>query len=132
MRRVVRAVSDYLHDLGVGGWLLVLTGVVGVAIVIAVIQGRGGPDEQSCDQAFEPVGTISQLSRSGPLSPVEAARLHNAGTRLDALSQTALSDEKGAIQDAATLAASAEVGQRFDAVQVLDEFYVACPGGGLH
>ncbi len=132
MRRLLQSVRDYLSDLGVGGWFLVLTGLVVVAIVVAVIQGRGGPDQQPCDQAQASMRTISQLSGSGPLSQVEVASLHNAAAQLDALSKTAHSDEKGAMQDAAALAAGAGAGQRFDAVQVLDEFSAACPSGGFH
>ena len=72
MRRALRAVWDYLRDLGNGAWILIAAGVVGVAVVVAVIQGRGGPDQQPCDQAQRYMNTIDQLSRSGRVSQVEA------------------------------------------------------------
>jgi len=131
MRRLLQSGRDYLGDLGVGGWFLVLVGIAGVALVVAVIQGRSGPEQQACDQAKTSMNTISQLSGGGALTQVDVAQLHNAATQLDAVSKTALSDEKGAIQDASALAAGARAGESFDAVQVLDEFSAACPSGGL-
>ena len=100
-------------------------------VVVAVIQGRGGPDQQPCDQAEQYMTTISRLSQSGRLSTVEAAQLHNAATQLSAIARTSFSDDTRAIKDAARAAAGAQAGQRFDAVKVLDEFGAACPSGGL-
>ena len=131
MLRALRAVRDYLSDLGTGGWLLVLTGVVVVAIVIAVIQGRSGPANLPCDQAAPYLGTIAQLSQSGPLSTVEAARLDNAAAQLAAIARTSFGDDTRAIKDAARVAAGATAGRWFNGVKVLDEFKAACPRG-LH
>jgi hypothetical protein len=131
MRGLGQRVWDYLRDLGTGGWLLILAGVVAVAVVVAVIQGRGGPDKMPCDQAQPSVSTISKLSQSGRLSAVEAAQLHNAATQLSAIAGTSSGDDQRAIKDAAAAAAGAEAGQPFNAVEILDEFDAACPSGGL-
>jgi hypothetical protein len=131
MRRALHAVWDYLKDLGNGAWLLIAGGVVVVVLVVAVIQGRSGPDQQPCDQAEQHMNTISRLSQSGRLSQVEAAQLHNAAAQLGAIGRTAVSDEKRAINNAAAAAAGAQAGQPFNAVEILDEFDAACPHGGL-
>ena len=102
-----------------------------VVTVVAVIQGRSGPDQQPCDQAEQYLTTISRLSHSGRLSTVEAAQLHNAATQLSAIARTSFGDDTRAIKDAARAAAGAQAGQPFDAVPVLDEFGAACPHGGL-
>lgn len=129
MRRAFHAVWDYLRDLGNGAWLLVLAGVVVVAIVVAVIQGRSGPDKLPCSQAAPYVRTIDQLSQSGRLTTVEAAQLHNAAAQLTAISRTSFGDDTRAIKDAAHTADGARAGHGFNAVQVLDEFDGACPSG---
>ena len=131
MRRALHGVWDYLRDLGNGAWVLIAACVAVVAIVVAVIQGRSGPDQQPCDQAQQYMNTIDQLSQSGRLSQVEAAQLRNASTQLGAIGQNAFSDEKRAINDAADAAAGAQAGQPFNAVKIVDEFGAACPGGGL-
>ena len=131
MRRALHAVWDYLRDLGNGAWVLIAACIAVVAVVVAVVQGRGGPDQQPCDQAEQYLTTLSQLSQSGRLSQVEVAQLHNAATQLGAIGSTAFSDEKRAINDASDAAAGARAGQPFDGVEILDEFGAACPGGGF-
>lgn len=132
MRRVLRAVRDYLSDLGAGGWMLIATAVVVVALVVAVIQGRSGPAKLSCDRAAPYVATIAQLSQSGALSTVEAAQLHDAAAQLTAIAGTSFGDDTRAIKDAARVASGATAGQPFNGIKVLDEIRAACPNGGLH
>jgi len=129
MRRALHAVWDYLRDLGNGAWVLIAACIAVVAVVVAVVQGRGGPDQQPCDQAEQYLTTLSQLSQSGRLSQVEVAQLHNAATQLGAIGRTAFSDEKRAINDASHAAAGARAGQPFNEVEIVDEFGAACPHG---
>ena len=118
---------DWFTDLGTGAWVLGLGVIVGCALLVAVIQGRSGPEQSACQQARPYVDTISQLDRGKPLTQVQARQLHNASSQLTALTRTAFGANRRAIVDAAGLAASAQAGRPFAVGNTVGEFDGACP-----
>jgi hypothetical protein len=133
---VARRAGDALHslwdwftDLGAGAWILGLGVLVGGALLVAVVQGRGGPEKSACQQARPSVETISRMDVGRPLTQTQAQQLHNASSQLTALVGTATGGSKHAIGDAAALAGSAQAGQPFSAGNTVDEFDGACPTG---
>ena len=124
---VFRSCWDWFTDLGAGAWILGLGVLVGGALLVAVIQGRSGPEQSACQQATPYVDTIRRLDGGKPLTQVEAQQLHNASSQLTALTGTAFGDNKQAITDAARLAASAQAGRPFSVGSTVGEFDGACP-----
>ena len=134
-RRTGRALARWwtrFTDLGVGAVLLTVGVLVVVGIVVAVIDGRGGPEPVACEQAGPYVDTITTMERKGALSPAQVARLHAASAQLTTLVATARGDDARAITDAAALAGGARAGQPLDSDRVALEFEAACSHDGPH
>jgi hypothetical protein len=125
----IHSLWDWFTDLGAGAWILGLGVLVGGALLVAVIQGRSGPEQTACQQARPYVDTISQMDRGKPLTQVQAQQLHNASSQLTALAPTGFGSNKHAINDAARVAGGAGAGQPFSAGNTIDEFQSACPIG---
>jgi hypothetical protein len=127
--KALHSLWDWFTDLGAGAWVLGLGVLVGGALLVAVIQGRSGPEQTACQQARPYVETISQMDLGRPLTLVQAQRLHNASSQLTALARTGFGANKHAITDAARISGGAQAGQPFSAGDTIDEFQSACPNG---
>jgi hypothetical protein len=134
---VLQRAWDWFSDLGVGAWLLGVGVLVASGLLVAIIQGRSGPDPVACDQAQPYVDTITRMAHSGHLTSVQVGRLQDASARLTAFAPTAHGDDRRAITDAARVAGTAQAGRRLQVDTVLIEFEAACsrggsgPGGGV-
>ncbi len=127
--KAVHSLWDWFTDLGTGAWILGLGVLVGGALLVAVIQGRSGPEQSACQKAAPYVVTISKMDLGRPLTQVQAQQLHNASSQLSALAPTGFGSNKQAITDAARLAGGAQAGQPFSAGNTIGEFQSACPNG---
>jgi hypothetical protein len=117
---------EWFTDLGVGAWLLG-GGVVAVLIlVLAVIQGRSGPQPSPCDRASSYVVTMENSHHR--LSPGKAAAMRRLAPRLNALAQQAFGDDPGALHALAQVAAGAQAGHPLDAQAVVGRYDAACIG----
>ena len=121
---------DWFTDLGVGAWVVGLGVLAGAGLLVAVIQGRGGPEQSACHEARPYVDAVSSAVSGRPLAQAQAQNVRNAATQLDALSSTAVSpDDRRAIAAVAQVAGAAQAGQALDAEQAITEFEGACPTG---
>ena len=132
---VLRRAWDRFSDLGVGAWLLRAGVLVVSGLLVAIIQGRSGPEPVACDQAQPYVDTLTRMAHGEPLTSIQVGRLQNASSQLTALVPTAHGADRKAITDAARVAGGARAGRPLQADDVLIEFEATCtygdgPGGG--
>jgi hypothetical protein len=128
--RLAHRFWDWFTDLGSGAWALGLSVLVGGALLVAVIQGRGGPEQSACHQARPYVDTVQSATSGQVLTQAQAQNVRNAATQLGALTSSAVSDDdRRAIARIARVAGGAQPGQSLDAVQAVTEFDAACPRG---
>ena len=118
------AVRDWLTDLGQGAWLLALSVLVGGAVVLAVIVGRGATS--TCDQAVHQLNQVRLYDGNNSLMPGAPQELHVAAAQLDELAGQSTGAQRQALHALAEDARSARANQPFHAKSQLAAVHDAC------
>ncbi len=124
LRATVQRLVDYLSDLGQGGWVLILGGLIVLVLVIAVIVGRGGTS--ACDQGVKPVHDVRLYDGSYSLGGDGQQVLHEDSTKFGALASQSTGALKQAYAALEADAAHATEGQPFHAKASLAAYQSAC------
>jgi hypothetical protein len=115
----------WFTDLGQGAWMLAVGVALAGALVLAIIDGRGGPEPSACGSAR--VAELRLVHSDGRrLTSAQAARLHRDSTLLYTLSGKAYGGAVGALKYAAQMAGAAQPGQLFDAGFSGGKYQSAC------
>jgi hypothetical protein len=123
-RSGIRSVWDWFTDLGQGSWLLAIGVLAVVAIVVAVVVGRGGASV--CDKAVDPVHDLRLHDGNQALQPDAVDQLHTDAQTLDQLASETTGRQHQAMEALAGAAHHARAGQAFHAGAALDAYHAAC------
>jgi hypothetical protein len=123
-RTGIRSAWDWFTDLGQGSWLLAIGVFAVVAIVVAVVVGRGG--ESVCDKAVDPVHDVRLHDGNQSLLSDAADQLRTDAQTFDELASETTGQQHQAMEALARATHHARVGQAFHAGPALDAYHAAC------
>jgi hypothetical protein len=123
-RSGVKAVRDWLSDLGFGALVLVGGIVLVGALGLSLVMGRSSPS--ICDQTVGDAHTIGLYNGSRDLPPDATITLHQAGRALVARAEKASGAQHDALMTMSDTAKGARTGQPFHATSALASYHGVC------
>lgn len=124
--RRLRLAWDWYTDLGFGSWLIAGGVLIVTVLVIAVIVGHFDSADTSCATAKNYASILNRYNGTR-LTEQQAAQLHRASSRLQAVATDAPGGERRqALIVAAQVASTAQAGARFDAGGIAGQLASVC------
>jgi len=121
----VRRAWEWFTDLGFGAWVLGGAVLLGLALVVALVAGRGDTRDTSCADAQRSETLIDRYDGQR-LTARQAMRLHEAATHLRAVADRTHGTPQQVLRQAAQVAGSARAGRVFDAGFSYGRFQSVC------